>query len=86
MMFAYKPSRQELFGEVLGALRQRQKNPLSLALLRLDKPVATSSEAGPILQVSPGLKIAQVAWSRCDHGKPRLAPEWAFRAPGGGDR
>lgn len=35
--------------------RRRQKNPLSLALLRLDKSVSASSEAGPVLQVSPEL-------------------------------
>lgn len=54
--------------------RQRQENSLSLALLRLNKSVSASSEAGPILQVNPGLKLPrdplQVAWPRCDHGKP----------------
>ena len=52
--------------------RRRQKNSLSLALLRLNKSVSASSEAGPILQVSPGLKLPrdplQVAWPRCDQG------------------
>lgn len=67
-----------------------RQNSLNLVLLRLDKSVSASSEASPILQVSSGLKLPrdplQVAWPRCDHGKPKLAPAWAFCGPGRGDR